>query len=393
MDENDSGDDDGTVGGGRRRLGEPDDRGQTAGFSLNDDPWRTDEVEPVDPEEAEFSQMFNEFHDRADRLTLSAGVETGYEPGGFEPPEMADGQLRNRNLSPAVQAIRDDGPVGAANRSLPQGARGSEAHPEPAAPNAPPARDTGIPAADEVGNRHGAMAVLAGMANALAPGQAGYLRLLVISSVIVVLIGFTIWGKDNFSLDREARSVTPAPEIRINDEPLATPPARAELEQLRERQGEIIARQERLLRDIAELKLALKAGQEAAAAALATELEQQRQQLGALGETLSGLQARVSGLELPVSSLPAPAAGPASADTAGGWVVNLAAFADAKAGSALLASLQKAGVPAEQHQVTINGATRYRVRVGGFATRAEALQYKNTLASDHGIKDAWVAAD
>jgi hypothetical protein len=237
------------------------------------------------------------------------------------------------------------------------------------------------------------MTVLAGMAGALAPGRAGYWRLLGISSVIVVLIGFTFWGKGQLSGDRQAVILNQAPEIRLDDEPVATPPAAAELEQLRLRQQELIVRQDLLLRDITEMKQAITARPGFDETALASELEQQRLQLISISETVSGLQSRISGLELPVSGLPAPAAGPKRTDKAGGWSVTLASFADEKAANARLVELRKAGIKAEPHPVTVDGATRFRLRVTGFASRAEALQYASTLASDHGISDAWTGPD
>jgi hypothetical protein len=237
------------------------------------------------------------------------------------------------------------------------------------------------------------MAGLAGMAAALAPGHAGYWRLLMIAIVVLVLIGFTIWGKENLSVNRQAGSVNRVPELRINDEPVANPPAAEVLDQLRERQQEIITRQELLLRDIADIKLAINTNEDTEAASPAATLEQQRLQMKALNEKVSGLQARIAELELPVSSLPAPAAGRKRSDEDGGWVVNLAAFSDENAGRNMLATLQKAGIRAEQRPVTVDGATRYRLLVAGFDSRADALQYIKNLPGEYGIKGAWAALE
>lgn len=78
----------------------------------------------------------------------------------------------------------------------------------------------------------------------------------------------------------------------------------------------------------------------------------------------------------PVSPAPATAkpADPKAASTAAtdGFVVQLAAYADDKGANALAGRLKKAGHAAYVEPVETSRGTLWRVRVGGFATRADA---------------------
>ncbi len=66
---------------------------------------------------------------------------------------------------------------------------------------------------------------------------------------------------------------------------------------------------------------------------------------------------------------PAPAPSPAKADA---YVVQLAAFADDKGANALANKLKKAGYAAYVEPVETSRGTLWRVRVGGYASRADA---------------------
>jgi DedD protein len=77
--------------------------------------------------------------------------------------------------------------------------------------------------------------------------------------------------------------------------------------------------------------------------------------------------------ESPKAAAPAPKAvpgdRPAAAAPAGGFVVQLAAFADAKAASALASNLKSAGFPAYIEPLKTPQGTMRRVRVGPYAAR------------------------
>jgi cell division septation protein DedD len=75
----------------------------------------------------------------------------------------------------------------------------------------------------------------------------------------------------------------------------------------------------------------------------------------------------------------APAATPAKAD---GFVVQLAAFADDKGANALAGKLKKAGYAAYVEPVETSRGTLWRVRVGGYATRADADAARAKLKVD-----------
>jgi DedD protein len=62
----------------------------------------------------------------------------------------------------------------------------------------------------------------------------------------------------------------------------------------------------------------------------------------------------------------------ASAPAAQGYVVQLAAFADDKGANALAGRLKRGGYAAYVEPLQTSRGTLWRVRVGGYATRAEA---------------------
>jgi DedD protein len=82
----------------------------------------------------------------------------------------------------------------------------------------------------------------------------------------------------------------------------------------------------------------------------------------------------------PAAPPAAPAATPAKAD---GFVVQLAAFADDKGANALVSKLKKAGYAAAYIEpVETSRGTLWRVRVGGYATRADADAARAKLKVD-----------
>ncbi|PJA31271.1 MAG: hypothetical protein CO187_10285 [Zetaproteobacteria bacterium CG_4_9_14_3_um_filter_53_7] len=91
-------------------------------------------------------------------------------------------------------------------------------------------------------------------------------------------------------------------------------------------------------------------------------------------------------LPAPLESLPAGAMQGNGED----WVINLVSVYSEAAADNEIARLHKMGIDAEIAVSTVNDRQLYRIRLSGFASRDEALQKKEQLASQYGIKDAWV---
>jgi len=73
-----------------------------------------------------------------------------------------------------------------------------------------------------------------------------------------------------------------------------------------------------------------------------------------------------------------------------GWVVNLASVDSQYSAEKALKRYKKQGIPAEMYATVLKGKTWYRLRIGGFASKQEAIAQKKYLAVKHGIKDAWI---
>jgi DedD protein len=78
---------------------------------------------------------------------------------------------------------------------------------------------------------------------------------------------------------------------------------------------------------------------------------------------------------------PASVAAPADA-TAAGFSVQLAAFADDKGANSLSNKLKKAGYPAYTEPLTTSKGTLWRVRVGPYPAREDALDIRNKLKTE-----------
>ena len=76
--------------------------------------------------------------------------------------------------------------------------------------------------------------------------------------------------------------------------------------------------------------------------------------------------------------------------TSSGWAVNLLSVDDKAIAAKEKQRLNSLGIAAEVAPFYINKVVKYRVRVGGFANRDEAAKYKEKLAAEYGIKDAWI---
>lgn len=81
----------------------------------------------------------------------------------------------------------------------------------------------------------------------------------------------------------------------------------------------------------------------------------------------------------------APAASAPAADAASkveGFVVQLGAFTDVYGASALAKRLKKAGYPAFTEPIETNRGKLWRVRVGGYPSRAAAVEARDRLKAD-----------
>jgi len=77
-------------------------------------------------------------------------------------------------------------------------------------------------------------------------------------------------------------------------------------------------------------------------------------------------------MAIETSSLPQPG-------QEGGFLIQMAAYADRAQAEALLADLRAAGVAGQLQEADVRGETWYRVRVGRFATRADTQAWINAL--------------
>jgi hypothetical protein len=75
----------------------------------------------------------------------------------------------------------------------------------------------------------------------------------------------------------------------------------------------------------------------------------------------------------------------------GGWVVNVVSSKHIEPVEKLMNKLHKRGIPAEIHEVIIDGKVRYRLRIPGFSTSDEARDYAHNLDGDLGLKGPWVS--
>lgn len=99
---------------------------------------------------------------------------------------------------------------------------------------------------------------------------------------------------------------------------------------------------------------------------------------------------------LPVATPTAPTATPtpiAPLSTTGGWVLNVASMTSAVDAERRAEQLRAAGHPTSVRSADINGRTRYRVQLSGYASRAEANAAADTVGEKLGILDAWASKE
>ena len=77
--------------------------------------------------------------------------------------------------------------------------------------------------------------------------------------------------------------------------------------------------------------------------------------------------------------------------TSGDWVVNVASSSKQDAIKALQDRLKQQEIHTELQRTDVQGKTRYRLRVTGFTTGAEARQYAARLAEQADLQGAWAS--
>ncbi|GEM_PF-4638879 len=86
------------------------------------------------------------------------------------------------------------------------------------------------------------------------------------------------------------------------------------------------------------------------------------------------------------------AARPAAAlvDPAAPWVINLASLYDQAAAARFAQQAQAQGIPADTRPVSVNRRKVWRVQVGGFTNREEALAYAERHKGKLGLTKVWI---
>lgn len=72
-----------------------------------------------------------------------------------------------------------------------------------------------------------------------------------------------------------------------------------------------------------------------------------------------------------------------------GWMVNLTSTKTEAAAKALQQQLKLKDIQAEYQRVIVKGGVWFRVRIGGFASKQEAVVYQRRLKQAHGL-DTWL---
>jgi cell division septation protein DedD len=107
------------------------------------------------------------------------------------------------------------------------------------------------------------------------------------------------------------------------------------------------------------------------------------------GKPAADVPAPVDSADTPDSSTVDPAA----KGSEGVWVLNVASSTNVDAIRALMERLGAMGVKSEEQTVTVNGQTRYRLRIPGFETRQAAREFADRHAQKLRIKDPWISKE
>lgn len=93
---------------------------------------------------------------------------------------------------------------------------------------------------------------------------------------------------------------------------------------------------------------------------------------------------------LPQSAIPTTSQDEPRPSETGDYVLNVGSFGEKANADRLVLDLQKKGIPGRVKTASSHGSTVYRVRVGYFATSAQAAEFAQNLEKKHGIK-AWTS--
>lgn len=91
------------------------------------------------------------------------------------------------------------------------------------------------------------------------------------------------------------------------------------------------------------------------------------------------------------AAAPSPPVDPGPGAPTSGWAVQIASYAGAAEADAHVAALQEQDLAAYRVAALVDGATWYRVKVGGFSSREEASEQRGELATRLGLEDLVVS--
>ncbi len=295
----------------------------------------------------------------------------------------------NRNLSSIVDQIRDDGPPA----------------PEPARPVPADSASSVARPGQGRGRRLLRLLVLLLLCTGVMAGAGYYLVRLYGWPPLPVLLQRGIEPEG-------AVRVTAGEHTPAAPDTVAPRPDRAALDSLDDRIDRLGAQLDELRTTVDDL--AISAGKRKAALeeTLRTMDDTRQRALERIEARLDALQSRVNGLKpaRQADKSPSPAAAPkpaapaashapdkagsaapdpADTDSTEEWVVNVASSTVPEKIDEAEAHMHSLGISVERQQVDFGGEIRYRLRVPGFSSSAEARRYATKLAKDLGIKGAW----
>lgn len=315
-------------------------------------------------------------------------------------------QMRDKNLSGVVRTIQDEGPPGyeedsrvaadtawqdevaPGNSGLATFSEGYESEP-----------DTGSAWINSL-SRQG-----------LSSSKLAFFGLLLAIMVILVVIGALGGNGKDVSSPAELNRV-PVEETQPVASTLAGQATDTRLREIQEIQLQINVRLDKLESDIAALAEDNSRQWVANEAVLGAMRGQQHSEQALVASSIDALQKQVAALPVaaalpevsadsPVVAVTEVSAGSSVTSSApkpvmqpggdGDWTVNLASFSREEQAGKLLGTLKRAGIQAEQQTTSLNGNTRYRLRVTGFSSRDEAKRYADKLDKGLGLGDPWVS--
>lgn len=174
----------------------------------------------------------------------------------------------------------------------------------------------------------------------------------------------------------------------------AAPTAATDMTGITRHQAEIMARLDSLSTTVEALQTRLDQAQPTQVTDSVTRQAEQALQLKAVQAQLARLQQQMA----PQPTVPSKPLRQTKSKTtdpvrpaSGDWVVNVASSSRQKAIKALQDRLQQQDIHTELQRTDVQGKPRYRLRVTGFTTGAEARQYAARLAEQADLQGAWVS--